>query len=236
MISITFDTEWSPDPIIADTISLLDQYGVDATLFSTHRDGVTAEGHERGLHPNFIGESSSDPEVLADISNKFPEATGLRSHSMYVHSPLRQHYETHGIRYESNYMQYLVEDLRPFWLYGGIIQLPVYFMDDMWLRTRGQKSSLPDVSSLLESDGLKVLDFHPIHVFLNTPSIEYYEQHRDNYQDPVALQKERASGLGVRDLFIALLEFISNNNIDTAPLGDIASEFEETNPYQNIRL
>lgn len=232
-IVITVDTEWSPDPVLTNIVSLLDQYDVSATLFSTHDDTVTTDGHERGLHPNFFKDKSED-EVLRDIATDFPEAIGLRSHGMYIHSALRSAYPEFDIQYESNYMQYLVEDLQPFWLLDEVIQFPVYFMDDFWLRSRESRRTLPDVGSLLDTPGMKVFDFHPIHVFLNTPTIGYYQQNKKYYDQPERLREERTSGPGVRELFINILEYIEKHDTQTKTLGDIARSFARRRPYEEI--
>ena len=235
MISMTVDTEWCPDPVIEDTVALLDRYGVEATLFSTHDDGVDAPSHERALHPNFL-DADSEEAVLAEVAADFPDAEGLRSHAMYVHSQLRDLYPEYGITFGSNYMQYLVEDIRPFWLLDGVIQFPVYFMDDMWFRSRASTKRLPDIESLLSGEGLKVFDFHPVHVYLNTPTQEYYQNHKDDYQDSAALQEARAEGPGVRDLFVALIKEIERTGRETKTLGDLAAEFRVSNDPDDISI
>lgn len=236
MISITIDTEWCPDELIKDTVSLLDFYDVSSTLFSTHKDGVDAEGHERALHPNFLEDSGNESKILESIAVQYPEARGVRSHAMYIHSRLRSHYRQYDIVYESNYMQYLVNGVRPFWMLDGIIQFPVYFMDDMWFRSRKSPSELPNVTDLLSGDGLKVFDFHPIHVYLNTPSPDYYKTHKEIYNEPDALREARFDGPGVRELFVAILEEIERSGRETKSLGELASDFRASNDPSDIRI
>ena len=54
--------------------------------------------------------------------------------------------------------------------------------------------------------GLKVFDFHPIHVFLNTESLERYERTRALHHNPKELIKHRYEGYGTRNRLIELLE------------------------------
>lgn len=232
-VVVTVDTEWCPDTVIADTVDLLDAHDVPATLFSTHADGIDAGRHERALHPNFLAADTGEAEALDAVATAYPAATGLRAHNMYVHSPLRSHYGEYDLWYESNYAAYLVDDLEPFWMFGEVVQLPVYFMDDTWLRLRDDPEALPSVDVLLTGPGLRVLDFHPIHVYLNTPDIDYYRAHKDRYDDPDRLADARYDGLGVRDLFVAVLDRLADREVRTA--GALAAAFRETTPYELLR-
>jgi len=62
---------------------------------------------------------------------------------------------------------------------------------------------------MLKGPGLKVFAFHPVHVFLNTPTIEFYERNKPHYDDPAALRAARHDGMGVRDLFSEVLEVLA---------------------------
>ena len=67
------------------------------------------------------------------------------------------------------------------------------------------KNNAP-IEDLVIRSGLKVFDFHPIHIFLNTENLKRYDQTRSIHQKPEELIKHRFSGFGVRDQFIKLLE------------------------------
>jgi hypothetical protein len=69
MISMTIDLEWCPTPIIQDTIQLLDEFDISATLFSTHNDKMQVEEHERALHPNFLVVLQSGLDFAAGTLN-----------------------------------------------------------------------------------------------------------------------------------------------------------------------
>jgi hypothetical protein len=225
VIAITIDLEWSPAPLIADTLALLDDAGIRATLFSTHDDGfdVEAYGHERALHPNFQRSDQTEQEAFDELHALYPAAQGIRSHRMYCHTPLRAMYAERGITYESNYMMDRVAGIEPFAMAGGVVQFPVYFMDDVWLRSvaPGESASI-DVETLLAPDGWKVFDFHPPHIYYNTPSIAHYQQHKAAYwADPDA--RLRSRGPGVRDLFIELIDRVDGPVL----LGDAMSDIPE---------
>lgn len=221
MIVITLDLEWAPAAVIEDSLELLDRHDLSATLFSTHEDGVDASGHERALHPNFLRGGEKERDVIADLAATFPEASGIRSHSLYIHSRLRNHYEAFELSYESNYLMYGVEGIKPFEMPSGTVQFPIYFTDDDWLGERNG-DDLPDIKSLLAGNGLKVFDFHPPHIAFNTPSIERYEACKDDYwDDSTGILDLRWNGktTGVRDLFEALLEELSTGTYESTTLG-----------------
>jgi len=225
MIALSMDMEWATPQVIRDSLDLLSEYSVSATLFSTHDDGFDVEPHERALHPNFMGEDAEPESVIAELSDYYPDALGTRSHAMYTYSGLRSLYGDHGLVYESNYMMYGVDGIRPFEMTRDVVQLPVYFMDDTWLRRSGESEAIPDPASLLSGPGLKVFDFHPPHVAFNTPSISYYEEHKDAYWDESTdLRELRSADPGVRDLFVRLLEHVADHDVETRLLCDIARD------------
>jgi hypothetical protein len=218
MIAITLDLEWASDPVLREAIELLDEYGIEATLFSTHDDPLSCPEHERAIHPNFTQDKTSDA-VLDELCDLYPGAIGLRSHQMYIHTKLRNKFVSRGVEYESNYLCYKVADLVPFWMPEGTVQFPVYWMDDIWFRRDGKEPSIPD---LLHESGLKVFDFHPPHVVFNTPSSEYYLDHKDLYwNDDPDVNSIQYSGYGVRDVFVALLEYIDTHSIETYTLEEL---------------
>ena len=62
------------------------------------------------------------------------------------------------------------------------------------------------MNEIASRSGLKVFDFHPIHIFLNTESLERYERTRPIHHNPKELIKHRYSGYGARNQLIELLE------------------------------
>jgi len=62
---------------------------------------------------------------------------------------------------------------------------------------------------LLQRKGLKVFDFHPIHVFLNTENIKRYEAARPHYYSFESLVKLRNNEtFGTGDALRLLLEMM----------------------------
>ena len=66
------------------------------------------------------------------------------------------------------------------------------------------------MSHLVTLAGLKVFDFHPIHVFLNTEHMDRYEQTRAWHQSPQELRAHRYEGEGTRTRFLEFLRLTSS--------------------------
>ena len=64
-----------------------------------------------------------------------------------------------------------------------------YFWEDDVAATYGE--NLGEIAQLTKRKGLKVFDFHPIHVFLNTERMERYEESRPYHRSPEELLKYR---------------------------------------------
>lgn len=253
-LAFSVDTDWAPTPLIEDTADLFREFDVEATFFSTHDDGLSLSEHERAIHPNFYGERPERDTVerfraaLAEISEVFPDATGARSHSLVNGHPVRRLYDEFGIEYESNYLMYGQDGLEPLHVGEWSVELPIFFGDDIWLKTGfdehadRQYSGEPrrvDPEAMLGGTGLKVFCFHPHHVFLNEPDWEYYMErgHLFPESDEVPgvdqavtdpLREARYDGYGVRTLLTDLLEYAEANDVETAPLADVVDSFRET--------
>src|SRR5579885_3290432 len=77
-------------------------------------------------------------------------------------------YKEKGIHYTSNYMMANVAGILPINTIHGIMEIPIYYID--WSHLMGKKFykkfSLEVLK--LKTPGLKVFDFHPFHIFLNS--------------------------------------------------------------------
>lgn len=54
-------------------------------------------------------------------------------------------------------------------------------------------------------NGIKVFDFHPIHIFLNTEDLDRYEKTREWHNCEVTLLKYRYEGYGTRNFLMELI-------------------------------
>lgn len=214
MLCLSIDIDWAHDAVIADTLELIETYRAKATWFATHAtpqlDVIRSAGcHELGIHPNFNPLFEREPvsarDVVLRVVELVPDSVSVRSHSLVRSSRLSNIFTSLGQTHESNYLlpPYVALDLEPWRDWSGLTQVPIRWEDDVRLidQTFGEpRRHLGRIRPL-------VVDFHPIHIFLNTVTISDYEAARSDAQFPSELLKRRrpAGSGGSRDRLIDLL-------------------------------
>ena len=185
-VALTFDIDWAPDWLIDEVSARVASANVRATWFATHKspaiDRIAANpSFEVGLHPNFLPGSTqggSHREVMTTLRAWFPDATAVRTHSLFqserllelmvdefgvtvdcsIHLPQTTHVTPHASRYTPD---------------GALlVRLPHIFQDNIFMLSGQTWQASPD---WLQTSGLKVLNFHPVHVWLNARHSRTYE-------------------------------------------------------------
>lgn len=213
---LTFDFDWASDPILEDCIGLVERAGVAATWFVTHDtpllDRLRANpAFELGIHPNFNELIEGRPDgknaesVVAELLELVPGAVSVRSHSMLQSSRVLALFQRLGLRYDCNHFlpAHTGIVLRPWADWTGMIRVPYFWEDDV-AAAEGFRESPTD---LVKAEGLRVADFHPIHVALNTRDLNVYERSRESHADLDALQRFRKDGPGARAFLESLTGF-----------------------------
>lgn len=191
---LTFDIDWATDEQINFVLDLLESSGKKACFFVTHNTPVLEriranKNFEFGLHPNFnpliLAESmdKKPQEIINDLKKIVPEAKILRSHSMTTSGRWLGMYKAAGISFLSNYLMYGIDTIQPFYQINGLIEIPVYFADDGFVYLNDTKEMKnPDLEDVFSSQhsGIKVFNFHPIHIFINSSSFEDYKQFKES--------------------------------------------------------
>ena len=133
-------------------------------------------------------------------------ATSVRSHSLCFGSLIQTAYQEFGITHDSSVIipyQHNSQPIFPWKMWDGLIRVPYFFCDYVTAMTTDEK-----IPNLANRSGLKVFDFHPIHVFLNTESLVRYERTRPLHRNPKELIKHRFDGYGTRNRLLELLELV----------------------------
>lgn len=219
-IYLTFDTDWAEDAVVRDTVDLLDARGVAATMFVTHESPALAAlvDHPRievGIHPNFnpllhaAHDERDAAAILARLHDAYPRAVSIRSHSLFQASYLHGLFCERGLTYDLNMFipSWSGIECKPYREVNDIARLPYFWEDDVYIYglQRGIVSGW-DVDGLLAARGLKVFDFHPIHVFLNTEHMDRYAASRAHHRDAAALLQHRHAGYGARSCLVELID------------------------------
>jgi len=216
-IFLTFDIDWAHDDVIKDTIEILNAENIKATFFITHDCEVLNElrsnkNFELGIHPNFnpLLNAESDlgsfTQVIDYLMQLMPDAKSVRSHSLVQSSRILDYFASCGLRIDANLYIPVNSDIicRPFSIWNNILRVPHFWEDDLHLL--GNNTENYDLSIFFNYEGLKVFDFHPIHVYLNTESIDRYENAKPHYHNAGELLKFRNHGAdGTRQFLLDLI-------------------------------
>lgn len=230
VLSITIDTDWAPTECLCDMLTLLEVFQVPATIFATLGTFPDIlEGYDLGIHPNFEidGDIAAMQREIARCLEAFPNARGLRSHALFGSSRLYMLIKEDfpQIEYISNY--YIPADrMRPFIGRGGLPELPIFWMDSAHLflsESIESEAILKDA----ERPGLKIFDFHPYHVFINTQNEAHAAEAMKVYHEPRELVEYRRTGDGVAMLFCQLLERAKEENWKILTCHEIAKSLGE---------
>ena len=217
-IFITLDMEWAIDEVLSDTIDILEKYSIPATWFVTHQTELlnrlrSNSQFELGIHPNFNFLLNGDfrygknfKEVLSYYKKIVPEAISVRSHSLTQSSLFVKYYESENIIFDCNMLIPFESNinLQPYYHTKKLIRVPHFWEDD----TRHLYSDNLAVKKYLDNDCIKVFDFHPIHIFLNTDALDLYNKVKPFNNNFDKLKEFRnTENSGIRNFFLDLINF-----------------------------
>lgn len=187
---ITLDIDWAPDYAIDFAAKLLIEAQVRATWFVTH-DSPAVERlrqhphlFELGIHPNFLpgtthGQTESD--ILRHCMGFVPQARVVRTHGLVQTSNLLEKIidETPVTVDVSLFLPHAaaLEPVVYYWEDGKrLVRLPYMWEDDFEMV---RPDSIWDLGQMVDrGTGLMIMDFHPIHVFLNSVTLSTYRSVR----------------------------------------------------------
>ncbi|MCG8551799.1 MAG: hypothetical protein MI799_15460 [Desulfobacterales bacterium] len=205
-IFLTFDMDGAPDYMLEAVLVPLYKKKIPATVFATGLSDLLMtcpDGVEIGLHP-YIKKLDSFPNAIKKLKEIYPDARCLRSHGLVSSSALLIHCWRWGLKVTSNYLMLDAPPKGALPMLYGIHEYPICFMDDIVLL---EGVSINAMQIAMEKTGLRVLTFHPVHIYLNACSFHQYLSVKGRLYDKkfvdTHVQNKR---LGIRDLFISLLE------------------------------
>ncbi|GIV33638.1 MAG: hypothetical protein KatS3mg031_1173 [Chitinophagales bacterium] len=234
-IFLTFDIDWACDEVIRDTLDILEEHQVRATFFVTHSSSLLNSLVEHplieiGLHPNFNnllnGQGNQSVQtLLEELQRAFPAAVSIRTHSLMQSSVIFNVFARAGMKYDLNMFIPFWSNIicYPYKEINGMIRVPYMWEDDV--HTIALQNGLDtdwSVHKYLTRPGIKVFDYHPIHVFLNTETLERYNQSREFHKDPLRLLEFRNNGKqGVRTFLTDLIAQARNSGFTFCQISDL---------------
>lgn len=219
---ITLDIDWAPDYAIDFAARLLIEAQVRATWFVTHDSPAVSrlQQHphlfELGIHPNFLPGTThgdTESEILSHCMKFVPQARVVRTHGLVQTSNLLEKIidETSVTVDVSLFLPHAaaLEPVVYYWENGKrLVRLPYMWEDDFEMV---RPDGIWDLGQMIDRGrGLMIMDFHPIHVFLNSVTLSTYRTVRalgrlaDLSEEVV--RKHVATGRGARYAFCSAIE------------------------------
>lgn len=225
-VVLTLDVDWAPDCAIDWVAQQLVTHGVRATWFVTHLSPAVERLRERpdlfelGIHPNFLTGSThgaTTDAVLDHCLALVPAATSVRTHALVQSTPiLVRILERTAITTDvSLYLPY-TPGLRPVesrFGHRSLLRLPYFWEDDDEMQQPRPDWRLATLLGV--GPGLKVFDFHPVHIYMNATDMEQYRRltagmsRLEDATEADVCGFVRA-GDGTRSLFVELVEHLAS--------------------------
>lgn len=221
---ITLDCDWVPDFVLEYVAKILTENKIKATWFITNDSPFLTELEsnplfELGIHPNFditSTQGNSVDEILTNMKKIVPNAVSIRTHNLFQSTPILIKFKEYDIQNDVSLLLYKTPNLQPHYLkYFQLFRLPFFWEDDLEIH---EEKSWND-KKLFSITGLKIFNFHPIHIFLNSDDLIPYntlktkkELLKTNIDDLKNLINKNE---GVKTMFTNLISYQKNSNTYT---------------------
>lgn len=224
---LSIDVDWAPDWMIEYVANVLINKQVKATWFVTHTSPAISMIQNRhdlfeiGIHPNCLSGSTqgnNEDEVLRYLKKIVPDAISMRTHSLYQSSPfLLRAGKDYGILIDvslflprsPNLVQHCLK-----WHGMKLWRIPYFWEDDSEMFEDDPIWTFSDPR--LHVKGLKVFDFHPVNIVLNSCTFNIYQ--RLKLEKPVPtwdidfIRPHVSNRHGPKTLFLELVDYLSMSN------------------------
>lgn len=225
-VFLTFDTDWAPDFIIDEASSVLIANKVKTTWFITHNSPAInrlrqyPELFELGIHPNFYLGSThgkTEDEIMAHTKSIIPDAITMRTHGLYQNSNfLKRAVRDFGIKIDVSLFLPYTPNITPHYLplentITPLLRVPFFWEDDLELFN--PECSWNSNDPKYNQPGLKIFNFHPIHIALNSYSLKQYNELKTKNSiinckpDDIRLYKNHNEG--TETLFLQIVSLLS---------------------------
>lgn len=235
VICLTLDVDWASEDALKASYDFIEQFGFKPTYFLTHRSTyllnlIKNEKIQAGIHPNFLEGSSHGSnihEVVDYFNNILPDAKYFRCHKYYDSNDITEELYKKGFLYDSNLCTFL-DIVEPFVHRSGLIRFPIYFEDGAYLLHNRNLNFREVQNYLFNRNGLMIINLHPMHIVLNTPTYNYMRKIKDKLSRKTwnrLIDKEldhlAYNGRGLRTFINEVFKFIEKERIPVMTLEEI---------------
>ena len=236
-IFLTVDIDWAPEYMIENIVKIFKQYNVSATVFATHKSdflfNLQKNSHyELGIHPN-LSANSTQGDTLTDIIDNlksfYNNMSGCRFHLLdYSYRDL-DNLSKKGFKYDVSTLHMNKPCIIPICNPDLKMTMLTYIWEDGPCENAHLPMTLDSIN--LDSPGMKIINFHPLNVFLNGQGPEnrlaFIKDVKNITDCPEATTKKYRSSLGgVEDLLHNLLQYLTENSVNTSCLSELVDSFE----------
>lgn len=238
---LTFDVDWVSDWAIRYVAEMLERNQVRSTWFVTHDSPAIRQMIKRpdlfeiGIHPNLLpgtNQGGSEQEIFEQLLQLVPNAKVVRTHGLVFSNALMKNLILkYGIQFDSSVLLFESANIEPHLRYYKETQRPLvrlpYFWEDS-IEILKPSISFDINNPKYHVPGLKIFDFHPVHVVLNTDAIHSYNWCKDKIGIPniteQSIRAVRNENTGTYTLLNELIRYIK----DTQRQSYTVSEIGET--------
>lgn len=134
----------------------------------------------------------------------FPKAKSVRSHSLMQSEQLVDQFKEAGITHISNFYLPLLSKIKiyPFYLWDKMIITPHMWQDNVEIKMHYIKKNY---RFKIIPESLNVINFHPIHFYLNTIDLDLYNKVKRDLNNYKILKKNINTSFGIKNILIKLI-------------------------------
>ena len=241
---ITIDVDWASDEIIDLVSGILLSKKVKATWFITHDSPSIRkladypEMFELGLHPNFRGNSSqgsSPGQVMKYLRRILPHSEMIRTHGLVQSTDLlAELVNRFSVTVDLSLFLYNTPLITPHEIHfakgeKSLLRIPYFWEDDHEFSAPSPCWSFN--AKRYHCRGLKVFNFHPAHIALNSKDDRAYSIIRDKKRIQNLTLAEIEPYInreaGTRTLFTGIADHLAEQKETQSTIGDIAKSWRE---------
>jgi len=242
VFSFTSDIDWASEEVMKSYFEIVNKLEIQPTLYITHQsDEIEHNFREknivRGLHPNFMNESShgnSFKEIAENCIKFAPEAYGFRSHRAFDLTDITHlMHNKYGFKHVSHQITIFQPYVRPIVHESGLVNFPVFFEDGTHLYNQ-LNLNFGTYKDLFTIPGIKVISFHPMNFVFNSPELSFMRAikdsvSRDEYNRITSetIKKLRNEKIGIRDTVLEIVEFVKTHNYSILSMNDLYNTYLE---------
>ena len=231
---ITIDCDWASAEMIIESAKLLIENNIKATWFVTDSNkGIDfLKGYpllfDLGIHPNFMKNSTqgdSEEEIINSLFKIVSDCSIIRTHGLLQSSNMLESFsEKYNLKIDSSLFMPFCENIEPHFFHfskSSLFRIPYNWGDNYALNNFNKLKSNFD---LIHFNGLKVFNFHPIHIYHNISSIESYNTIKNN--EKLVNQISHSNEFGIKDYLLELIFRCGKNKLKSEKLIKIYNEYE----------